>query len=183
MVLRPEQRLFIRIMRLTLLRGIVIGIVGMLTGLWVYNFLRLFFAWEPVPFSFNGPLGSLYIMLCGALIILQGEVMHLSSPFLALPQQRNSRRNLDDFAKHFLRLMGSLFMLLGFGLLISKPLNFPDPTIPYAQQLSFSLFLSLIFLGILLSIGGISWYLSLRDKRHAAQREQEGQRLNENQMR
>ena len=66
MVLRPEQRLFIRIMRLTLLRGIVIGIVGMFTVLWVYNFIQRLFPWEPMPFSFEGPLGR-FILCCVAL--------------------------------------------------------------------------------------------------------------------
>ena len=169
-------------MRLTLLRGIVIGILGMLIGLWVYNFFQFFFSWEPVPFSFEGPLGSLYAMLGGVAIVLQGEVTHLSLPFLALPLKRDSLRNLDNFPKHFFMLMGSFFMVLGFVLLIWKPLNIPDPKISDAQQTSVPIVLGIIFIGILLSIGGISWYLSLRDKHHAVQREQEGQRLSEDPM-
>lgn len=177
MELKSEQRLFIRIMRLTLLQGIAIGMLGILTGLRVYNFLQPFF-----PPSFEGPLGPLYIMLCGAMIVLQGETVRLRSQFLALPQERNRGENLGNFSKHLLRLMGSFFMLVGFALLISKPLKFPDPTVSNAQSTSVALFIGLIFLAILLGIGGISWYLSLRDKHHAAQREQEGQRLGEDEM-
>jgi len=90
MTLNPEQRqLFIRIMRLTLFRGIIVGIIGILTCLWVYNFIMEgFLGGAPVPFHFEGLLGSLYIMLCGAMAILQVEVTHLSSQFLVLPQPR-----------------------------------------------------------------------------------------------
>jgi uncharacterized protein YjeT (DUF2065 family) len=173
----PEQRLFTRIVRLTLLRGIVIGIWGILTGLWIYNFIQRFFLWESVPFFFEGPLAPPYVMLSGAIIVLQGEVTRLCSPFLALSQERNGVWNLNNFSKHFLRLMGSFFMLMGFVLLLWKPLRFPNPTVSDAQQTSVPTFLSLIFVGIFLSIGGISWYFSLRDKLRGVQKEREEKSL------
>lgn len=176
-----EQRLFTRIIRLTLLRGIILGIWGILTGMWVYNFIQFFFLEAPVPFFFEGPLGAPYIMLCGAVIVLQGEVTRLCSQFLALPQKRNGVWNIDNFSKHFLRIMGFFSMMLGFALLIWKPLKFPNPRVPENQQTLFSIFIALFFIAILLSIGGVSWYLSLRDKRRTAQKEQEEQRLRENQ--
>ena len=55
----PEQRLFARILRLTLLRGMVIGLFAAITGMWVYNFIQRFFFLEPVPFFFEGPFGAL----------------------------------------------------------------------------------------------------------------------------
>ena len=107
------------------------------------------------------------------MIILQGEVTRLRSQFLALPQENNSVQNLENFSKHLFRLAGSFFIVMGFALLLWKPLKFPDPAVSNAQQMSASLFLVIMVLGIFLSIGGISWYLFLRDKHRAAQREQE----------
>lgn len=155
----PEQRLFTRILRLTLLRGMVIGLWGILTGISVYHF----------PFFFEGPFGSLPLILFGAMMVLQAETTRLRSQFLARPQG-----NGDHFSKHLFRLVGSFFIVLGVVLLISKPLNFPNPTIPEAQQTSFAFVLGLTFLGILLIIGGISWYLSLRGRHSAGQKEPDG---------
>jgi hypothetical protein len=47
------------------------------------------------------------------------------------------------------------FMVMGFVLLVWKPLKFPDPTVSNAQQMSAVILMTLIFLGIVLSIGGI----------------------------
>ena len=129
------------------------------------------FSWEPAPFHIDGPLGSLYIILCGATIVLQGEVTRLSSQFFARPRMSNNVWNLYNFSKHFVRLMGSLFMVLGFSLLIWKPLKFPDPTVSNDQQTSVAMLMALVFLGIFLCIGSISWFLALREKRRVEQKE------------
>ena len=177
MELGPERQLSIRIRRLTIFRGVVIGMFGIFTSLWVYHFIQRFFPWKPVPFPFEGPLGVLYIMLCGITIVLQGEVTSLRSQLLALSRKRSNSWNPRSFSKHFSRLLGSFLVVLGFILLIWQLLKFPDPVISNAQQTSVPLFLSFIFLGILLCIGAMSWCLSLRDKHHVAQREQEGKSL------
>jgi len=67
--------------------------------------------------------------------------------------------------------MGSLFMVLGFSLLIWKPLKFPDPTVSNDQQTSVAMLMALVFLGIFLCIGSISWFLALREKRRVEQKE------------
>jgi hypothetical protein len=54
-----QQRLFTRILRLTLLRGMVLGLLGVVIGMWVHNFVQRFFLGGSVPFFFEGPLGSL----------------------------------------------------------------------------------------------------------------------------
>lgn len=159
-----QQRLFTRILRFTLLRGVVIGLLVAVTGMWISNFSQSFFG----DVFFEGPLGSLSPILCGALMVLQVETTRLRSQFLALPQ-----RNGDLFSIHFMRLFGSFFIVVGVVDLIWKPLNFPDPTLSETQQTSFALFLGLAFLGILLILGSISWYLSLRDRRSAGQKEPE----------
>ncbi len=150
----PEQKLFARILRLTLLRGVVIGLFVAVIGIWIYHF----------PSFFEGPFGSIPGLLAGTSMVLQAEEARLRSQFLALPQGKS-----DHFSTHFLRLLGSFFIVAGVVLLISKPLHLPNPTIPETQQASFVLFLCLAFLSILLLIGGISWYLSLRDRRSEKQ--------------
>ena len=158
-----QQQLFTRLLRLTLLRGIVIGLFGVVTGMWVYNFIQRFFFLEPVPFFFEGPLGPLPMILFGAQFVLQAEGIRLRSQCLALAQKGNS----DLFSKHFLRLMGSFFLIAGFVLLISKPFGLPNPTIPDTQQTTVTFAISLAFFAVLLIIGGVSWYLSLRERRSA----------------
>lgn len=158
-----QQQLFTRLLRLTLLRGIVIGLFGVVTGMWVYNFIQRFFFLEPVPFFFEGPLGPLPMILCGAQFVLQAEGIRLRSQCLALAQRGNS----DLFSKHFLRLMGSFFLIAGVVLLISKPFGLPNPTLPDTQQTTVAFAIGLAFFAVFLIIGGISWYLSRRERRSA----------------
>lgn len=172
-----EYRLFRRIVVLAFLLGLVFGLVGLFLGLRIYNFIRSGF--DPLaPSIFGWPIESLQIILGGAFLVLLLTTADLCSQFLKGSQWKSDRRAFFQFCEYFLKILGILLIGGGMILLLEKPLNLPELKLSSLQELVVAIILVLL---LPLGIGTLSWYLLVRDKRRAAQREQEVENLRENQ--
>jgi hypothetical protein len=166
--------LFRRIVVLVFLLGLVFGPAGLFIR--VYNFIRSGF--DPLaPATFGWPLDALQIILGGAFLVLLVTTADLCSQFLMDPQWENGRWVFIRFCEHFSKILGFLLMGGGTVLLLEKPLNLPELKLSSFQELAIDIILILLFAP---GIGALSWYLLVRDKRRAIQKEQEEGNLREN---
>ena len=164
-----EQRLVGRIVVLAFLLGLVFSPVVVFAGIRVYNFIQL--SSDPLAahtIHFGWPLDDLQTILVGTFLVLSVTTTDLYLQFLKGPQWRNNRWGFTRFCEYCARIFG--FFLMGGGVisLIVDPLN--EPPLSSSQALVAITVLALLFP---LGVGALSWYLFVRDKRRAAQREQE----------
>ncbi|HLG64538.1 MAG TPA: hypothetical protein VKY19_21550 [Ktedonosporobacter sp.] len=171
-----EQRLLGRIIVLVFFLGLVFGLAVLVIGLGIYNFIRSDF--NPLTPPIFGELQDTFqTILSGAFLVLLLTTVDVCSQFFTGPEWKNSRSVFVQYGMHFMRMLG--FFLIGAGVifLLEDLLKVVRLQLSSLQEFIVSVVLILLFL---LGPGVLSWYLLIRDKRYAVQREQEEQSMREN---